>query len=163
MIDKWDGHFLELAQHHSKLSKDPSTQSGTILVGPDREVLAMGFNGFPRRVADTDERLLHRETKYKLIVHSELNAILAAARLGISLRGATLYVVSTSRSERFVWGGPPCIRCAVELIQAGITSVRVPIQSSKVRPEWVEDFKVARTVLLEAGISYEELEWPPSH
>lgn len=159
ILNNQDQHFLEMAQDHSLRSKDPSTRSGTVIVSPDQHVLTLGYNGFPSGVAETPERLNHRETKYKLIVHSELNAILAAAALGIRLQGSTLYVVSTSRMEGFVWGGPPCIRCCVELIQAGIAHIRVPFQSPKVREEWKQNFVEARELLIEAGIDYEEVAW----
>jgi dCMP deaminase len=49
-----------------------------VIVRPDRTVSATGFNGFPRGIADTPERLNHRETKYALVAHAELNAILTA-------------------------------------------------------------------------------------
>jgi len=96
--NKWDLHFLSLSLSLSllpavccllsaKLSKDPNTQVGALIVGPDNEVRSTGYNGFPRGIADTDERLQDRDLKLKLIVHGEMNAILAAARVGIALKG----------------------------------------------------------------------------
>ena len=65
---RWDRHFTGLALYHAKLSKDPSTQVGSVIIGPDREILSAGFNGFPRGIADTAERLNDRDTKLKLAV-----------------------------------------------------------------------------------------------
>ncbi|MEC8672013.1 MAG: CMP deaminase, partial [Candidatus Thermoplasmatota archaeon] len=47
-MSKWDQRFLELAKQISTWSKDPSTQVGCVVVGPDREIRSTGFNGLPR-------------------------------------------------------------------------------------------------------------------
>ena len=104
MSEKWDGRFLNLATHISGWSKDPSTKVGCVVVGPDREIRSTGFNGFPRGIADTDERLSDRDLKYPLICHAEENAIMRAARSGLALKDCTAYVT---------W--PPCTRCARSL------------------------------------------------
>src|ERR1700722_8733078 len=116
--DKWGRHFLNLAYEHAKMSQDPSTKIGSVIVGPDLELRSAGFNGFPRGIADTQERLNNREIKLQLVVHAEMNAVLAAARVGIPLKGCTMYVTATDNSGK-IWGGPPCVRCTVETIQAG--------------------------------------------
>ena len=155
MSERWDRHFLGLALHHSKMSKDPSTQVGCVVVGPDRELLSAGFNGFPRGIADTIERLSDRDTKLKLIVHAEMNALLAAARIGVRIKGCTLYLCATDDTG-MVWGGPPCTRCTVEIIQAGITEiVSHPIKA--VPSRWHEDLEIARGLIREAGIKYREI------
>ena len=66
-MSKWDRRFLELAKQISTWSKDPSTQVGCVVVGPDREIRSTGFNGLPRGIDDTDERLNNREKKYPMI------------------------------------------------------------------------------------------------
>ena len=155
MSEKWDRHFLGLALYHSKLSKDPSTQVGSVIVGPDREILSAGFNGFPRGIADTAERLNDRDTKLKLVVHAEMNALLAAARTGMRLKGCTLYLAATDESG-LVWGGPPCTRCVVEIIQVGIEEiVSFPVKSIPSR--WHEDLALARKLIAEAGLIYREV------
>ena len=63
MGSKWDLRFLELANHISSWSKDPSTKVGCIIVGADREIRSTGFNGFPRGIDDSEERLTDREEK----------------------------------------------------------------------------------------------------
>lgn len=155
MSERWDRHFLGLALYHARMSKDPNTRVGSVIVGPDREILSAGFNGFPRGIADTPERLADRETKLKLIVHAEMNALLAAARTGIRLKGCTLYLCATN-DQGLVWGGPPCTRCTVEIIQVGISEiVSHPIKA--VPSRWHEDLMFARGLIAEAGIKYREL------
>jgi dCMP deaminase len=155
MSEKWDRHFLDLSLHHSRLSKDQSTRVGSVIVGPDREILSAGFNGFPRGIADTAERLADRETKLKLMVHAEMNAVLAAARTGMRLKGCTMYLCATDDSG-MIWGGPPCTRCVVEIIQVGISEiVTYPIKAIPSR--WHADLSFARELIAEAGIGYREL------
>ena len=137
----WDGRFLGLAAHIAGWSKDPSTQVGCVIVGPDREVRSTGFNGLPRGIADTRERLEDRELKYPLICHAEENAIMHAARIGIALKGCTVYVT---------W--PPCTRCARSLIQAGVSEAVYPT-SAKVPERWAGDFSLASEMLAEAGVT----------
>lgn len=155
MSDRWDNHFLRLALEHARMSKDPSTKVGAVIVGPDREVRSTGFNGFPRGITDTDARLSDRDLKLRLVVHAELNAILNAARVGIPLKGCTLYFAATDGSGD-VWGGAPCTRCSVEVIQSGIAEVVTwPIRSTPSR--WHDDIAFARGLLDEAGIAYREV------
>jgi dCMP deaminase len=155
MSEKWDRHFLGMALYHSKLSKDPSTRVGSVIVGPDRELLSAGFNGFPRGIADIEERLNDRDTKLKFVVHAEMNALLAAARTGMRLKGCTLYLAATDESG-LVCGGPPCTRCTVEIIQVGISEiVSYPVKAIPSR--WHEDLKTSRMLIEEAGIKYREV------
>lgn len=157
--ERWDRHFLGMALYHSRISKDPSTQVGSVIVGPDREILSGGFNGFPRGIADTQERLNDRDTKLKLVVHAEMNALLAAARTGMRLKGCTLYLACTDASG-LVWGGCPCTRCTVEIIQVGIGEiVSYPVKT--VPSRWHEDIALARGLIDEAGINYREISVTP--
>ncbi|HIE82019.1 MAG TPA: dCMP deaminase family protein [Candidatus Poseidoniales archaeon] len=141
MSEKWDKRFLALATHIAGWSKDPSTQVGCVVVGPDREIRSTGFNGFPRGIEDSIARLENRELKYPLICHAEENAIMHAARIGISLKGCTAYVT---------W--PPCSRCARSLIQAGVDEVVYPAES-EIPERWGDDFEIATSMMNEAGLA----------
>lgn len=158
---RWDRHYINLALENAKMSKDPATQAGAVIVGPDHEVRSMGYNGLPRGIADTPERLNNKELKRSLIVHAEMNAILNAARIGVSTRGCTLYLALTDETQE-VWGGPPCLRCTVEIIQAGITKI-VAKPFKNVESYWTASVEHARELLLEANLEYREvlLDTPP--
>jgi dCMP deaminase len=138
--DKWDRRFIALARHISGWSKDPSTQVGCVVVGPDREIRSTGFNGFPRGIGDTVERLGDRALKYPLICHAEENACMHAARIGVSLKGCAAYVT---------W--PPCTRCARSLVQAGVQEVLFPA-GLDIPERWREDFELSMSMLQEAGV-----------
>lgn len=151
--EKKDRHWLKMSVHASEQSKDPSTRVGSFILGPDYEVRSSGYNGFPRGVKD-DHRLQDRETKLNLVVHAELNALLAAARVGTPLKGCTLFLAATDDSG-MVWGGPPCTRCSVHIIQSGIDEI-VSYKPKAVPSRWAADLAVARGILDEAGILYRE-------
>ena len=136
----WNERFLNLATHISQWSKDPSTKVGCVVVGPDHEIRSTGFNGLPRGIEDKDERLNNREIKYPMICHAEENAIMHAARIGISLKECTAYVT---------W--PPCTRCARSLIQAGILTVIYP-KNTEIPDRWASDFELSMNMFKEAGI-----------
>ncbi len=138
--NKWDQRFLHLAGHISDWSKDPSTKVGCVVVGSDREIRSTGFNGFPRGIEDSSERLDDRNQKYPLICHAEENAIMHAARVGVSLKGCVAYVT---------W--PPCTRCARSLIQAGVVEVVFP-ENIDVPERWVADFDMSMSMMKEAGL-----------
>ena len=110
----WDEYFMGVALLASMRSKDPSTQVGACIVGPDNIILSTGYNGFPRGCSDDEfpwaREGAETETKYPFVVHAELNAILNAG--GKSLRGARIYVALF-----------PCNECAKSIIQAGISEV----------------------------------------
>lgn len=156
MTERWDKYFLDLALVNAAMSKDPSTQVGAVIVGEDNETLCGGFNGLPRSIADTSERLNDRETKLKYVVHAEMNAVLVAARRGIAIKGCTMYVVARDTKSGRIWGGCPCIRCTVELIQTGIKQI-VSYDSSGVPERWRGNLVEAETLLVEAGIGYREV------
>ena len=137
----WDQRFLNLSKHISQWSKDHSTKVGCVVVGPDREIRSTGFNGLPRGIEDNDERLNNREIKYPLISHAEENAIMHAARIGVSLKGCVAYVT---------W--PPCTRCTRSLIQAGIVEVVFP-KDIEIPERWKKDFGMSMNMMEEAGIS----------
>lgn len=143
---KWDQRFLDLAKFVGGWSKDPSTQVGAVIVRPDRTVAALGYNGFPRGVLDHSERYDDRPTKYEMVVHAELNAILNSRE---SLEGSTLYVTPL----------PPCSQCAAAIIQRGIG--RVVTQAKKDLPSnWAEKWAVSKTMFAEARVAVCELPEP---
>jgi dCMP deaminase len=140
LLNKWDKRYLALAKEVSTWSKDPSTQVGSVAVGNKKEVLSQGFNGFPRGIKDTPERYEDRPTKYKFVVHAEMNAIYNATYSGTSLDGATLYI----------YGLPICSECAKGIIQVGIK--KVVIEKSKELKNWNESLKISQEMFAEAGV-----------
>jgi dCMP deaminase len=100
--------YLDLARAAAKLSPDPDTKVGAVIVASDGG-LFVGYNRFPSGVADTPERW-QRPKKYQYVVTAETNAV-ANAR-GHDLKGASLYVTSC-----------PCMLGAPSIVGAGIKNV----------------------------------------
>jgi deoxycytidylate deaminase len=73
-----------------------------------------------------NESLIGDITEYGRMVHAEMNAVVDAARLGRSVKGATLYVTTF-----------PCHNCAKHIIAAGILKV-----------VFIEPYPKSRTELL---------------
>lgn len=142
MSGKWDTRFLTLAEHVAQWSKDPSTKTGAVIVDSNNRIISIGYNGFPRGVKDLPERLENRETKYKIIVHAEQNAVLFANG---PLVGCRIYI----------WPFLPCARCAAIVIQAGISEVVAPPSDN---PRWNDDFDLASILFSEAGVKVRIIE-----
>jgi dCMP deaminase len=136
----WDLKFLDLARFVAGWSKDPSTQVGAVAVGETPNLLSLGYNGFPPGVADLPDRLEDRDTKYRLVVHGEINALINA-----QFRPVTLYVTH-----------PPCVRCTVQILAYRSVGRVVSVKpSDDMLSRWAADFAESRTLFAEAGVALE--------
>jgi len=134
---------MGMAHHVSQLSKDPSTQVGAVIFDEHRRFVSAGYNGFPRGVNDTEERLHDRPTKYRLTLHAEKNAILFATA---SLEGSTIVVTH-----------PCCAQCAAQIIQSGIKHVIYPTPDSFFLDRWKDDLVLSEAQFAEAGVEVLEV------
>ena len=146
LSSKWEQRYLRLAHEIAGWSKDPSTQVGVIAVA-DGRVIAQGYNGLPRGMRDSWNRLSNRAVKYKYIVHAEMNTIFNATYHGQSLQGSTLYV----------YGLPVCSDCALGVIQVGIKKVVMPEQ--EVPEKWRDSWELTKSMFDEAGVEYTFIEY----
>ena len=106
--NKWDKHWLEVAAVVSKLSKDPTTQVGAVIVTPDNRQCSIGYNGFSAGIDETPEKW-ERPLKYEYVIHAEKNALMNCP---FDTQGCSIYTTIT-----------PCHRCLVHLVNAGIKKV----------------------------------------
>jgi dCMP deaminase len=144
MKGEWNTRYLDLARTVSSWSKDPSKKIGAIAVGAKGQVLAQGYNGFPRGISHSSKRLKDRDLKYKYVVHAEMNLIYNASYNGVSLDDSTVYVT----------GLPVCSECAKGLIQVGVRQVIMPIQEDT--PEkWKDSFEFTKELFEEAGVAWQ--------
>lgn len=141
----WHNKFMSLAKEISTWSKDPNTQVGTVAVR-NRQILSVGFNGFPRGIEDTKERLNERELKYHFMVHSEMNCIYNASYNGVSLFNASLYV----------YGLPVCSECAKGIIQVGIKEVYWKCDK-EISEKWENSMGLSMNMFKETSILFERL------
>lgn len=139
---------MGLAEHVATWSKDRSRKVGCVIVGPDNEVRSLGYNGFPRCIADDIEKRHQRPTKYFFTEHSERNAIFNAARVGIPVKGCRMYLH---------WY--PCADCARSMIQSGINEM-ICVEPNWDDERWGNDFINVRNMLAECGMKVRY--FPPS-
>lgn len=116
----WDEYFMNIAYETARRSNCLRRQIGAVLVR-DRRIVSTGYNGTPMGVKNCFDGGCARCSSdvasgqgYDtcICVHAEQNAIVLAARNGISTDGGVLY--TTLR---------PCFGCVKESIQAGIIEV----------------------------------------
>ena len=141
---KWDIKYLGLAEYISTWSKDPSTKIGAVAIGTKGQVLSQGYNGFPRGIIDSPERLNTREEKYKYVVHAEMNVIFNASLNGVSLYESTMYIC----------GLPCCSDCAKGMIQAGISRVVMKVEDLDGALRWEDSWNRSKNMFNETGIEW---------
>jgi len=122
-MSKWDQRFMEMAKLVSTWSTCVRNQRqvGSVIVR-NKRIITTGYNGAPAGVTNCVERGYCLRDKLGIesgtraemcyATHAEQNALIQAAKLGISVDGATMYV--THR---------PCVICTKLLINAGISRV----------------------------------------
>lgn len=116
----WENYFLGIARDVAKRSSCQRKQNGAVIV-KDHDIIATGYNGTPAGVPHCDEgacpRCEHEQIHgvgYPecICVHDLENAIIRAARQGVSTRGSIAYDT-----------GRPCLRCLMMAVQAGIKEI----------------------------------------
>lgn len=128
---------MDMAEMVATWSKDPNTKIGAVLVSGDRRHISIGYNGFPRGIAD-DHRLLDRDLKRQMMEHAERNCFHNCPFDPHGLQ-CTLYV-----------NGDPCLECAKAIIQNGV--VRVVFKSRVWTPQWQPSLALAMELLKEAKV-----------
>ena len=145
-------HLMKLAFFLAERTDDPKRGVGAVIVNKDKDIVGLGWNGFPTkslygefpRASRTDEAVT--EKKYPYIIHAEQNALLM--RNTKSIKDATLVVTMT-----------PCDDCTPLIKMQGIKTV---VLGEKIRFDssdplikftkfrlWVDD--------IDDGIKYIEL------
>lgn len=112
-----DRNFINVALEIARASKCVSKQVGAVIV-KDGRILSTGYNGTPAGFTnccdywDGKYTSEHHEWSKTYEIHAEMNAIIWAAREGISIKGATIYVTLE-----------PCSDCSKNIIASGIKRI----------------------------------------
>ena len=119
-----DKYFMDIVHVVTSKSSCLTRKVGAIIVKDDN-IVSAGYNGTPKNVPNCDEggcpRCADRikglvasgeKLEYCLCAHAEINAIVFAARHGVSIDGSVLYTQ-----------GVPCSFCAKSIINGGIREV----------------------------------------
>lgn len=117
----WDEYFMNIAKQVGTRGTCDRGRVGCVIV-KDKKIISTGYVGSPAGVRHCDEvghemhtvdygnGDVHRHCVRT--AHAETNAIVQAARFGISTEGGTLYCMMV-----------PCYTCAKNIINAGIKRI----------------------------------------
>ncbi|MBT3318962.1 MAG: cytidine deaminase [Clostridia bacterium] len=122
-MDKWDKRFMDLTNTIAQWSScyQPNRNIGAVIV-KNKRILTTGYNGAPAGIKSCKEKgeCMRRKlnipsgTRHELCfaIHAEQNAIIQAAKLGVSIQDATLYCTHQ-----------PCVICSKMIVNSGISKV----------------------------------------
>ena len=143
----WDEYFMQIAEIVKTRSTCLRRQVGAVIV-KDNRIITTGYNGAPSGLKHCTEiggcerqRLnIPSGQRHELCraLHAEQNAIIQAAKIGVSTEGATIYITLQ-----------PCVICAKMLVNAGITRI---VHKGEYPDE------LSRAILEEAGIEVVAME-----
>jgi dCMP deaminase len=140
-----DENFINIALELASASKCVSKQVGAVIV-KDGRILSTGYNGTPAGFTNccdhwdgkyTED---HHEWSKTYEIHAEMNAIIWAARKGISIEGASIYVTLE-----------PCSDCSKNLIASGIKRIVYAKEYEHTQSETISKF------IKDNGVSIEKL------
>jgi dCMP deaminase len=108
----WDEYFMAIGRVVAARSTCDRKHVGAVVVR-DRIILATGYNGSIRGLAHCDDEGHMMEDGHCVrTVHAEANAIVQAARTGVRVDGADIYVTAS-----------PCFGCFKLIANAGLTRI----------------------------------------
>lgn len=108
----WDEYFMNIATQVATRATCDRKHVGAVIVR-DRSILATGYNGSVRGLEHCDEvGHMMEEGHCVRTIHAEANAVIQAARNGVRIDGATIYVTAS-----------PCWACFRMIANAGITKI----------------------------------------
>lgn len=108
----WDEYFMSIAQVVATRSTCPRKYVGSVIV-KNRTILSTGYNGSIRGMPHcSDVGHMMEDNHCVATIHAEANAIIQAARNGVMIEGATIYVTAS-----------PCWSCFKQTANAGIQRI----------------------------------------
>jgi dCMP deaminase len=108
----WDEYFMSIAQVIATRSTCPRKYVGAAIVR-NRTILSTGYNGSIRGMPHcSDVGHMMEDGHCVATIHAEANAIIQAARNGVNIDGATIYVTAS-----------PCWSCFKQVANAGVVRI----------------------------------------
>ena len=108
----WDEYFMRIAKEVATRATCDRKHVGAVLVR-DKSILATGYNGSIRGLPHCDEEgHMMQDGHCVRTIHAEANAIVQAARNGVRIDEATIYVTAS-----------PCWKCFQMIANAGIKKI----------------------------------------
>ena len=133
-------YYLDIAHVVSKRSTCLKVLIGAIIVKED-QIIATGYVGAPRNTRSSLEHgfclrqklQIPSGTQYELCrsVHAEQNAIINAARAGVSLLNGDMYIFGEERESGKTLFAFPCFICKKMIINAGLHRIIVSLPGNE--------------------------------
>lgn len=120
-MNKFDILYMDIAKIIAAMSYSKRSKVGCVIV-KDNNIISFGWNGMPHGFENCCED--ENNVTYNEVIHAEENAICKAARQGISLNDATLYLTLS-----------PCPHCSKLIIQSGIKRV-----------VYLEEYRISKSI-----------------
>ena len=111
----WDRYFLQIAEVVASRSTCPRASVGAVIV-KDFRIISTGYNGsLPGELHCIDVGCLMVNGHCERVIHAEMNAVAQAAKMGVSVDGATLYYY-----DSLMRPAGSCSKCSQVMAAAGI-------------------------------------------
>jgi dCMP deaminase len=108
----WDQYFMNIAQVVASRSTCPRKFVGAVIV-KDRTILSTGYNGSIRGMPHCmDDGHMMENDHCVATIHAEANAIIQAAKNGVMIDGAMIYVTAS-----------PCWNCFKQIANSGVRRI----------------------------------------
>jgi len=149
-----DEYYLGIAREVSRRSTCFRRSIGAIIVRDD-QIISTGYVGAPRKTKDSlehgfclrDRLNIPHGQRYELCrsVHAEQNAIINAARAGVSLLGGDMYIYGSDPKTGQPIDAFPCFICKKMIINAGLNRVICSTSSGSYEiflvEDWIKDWQ----------------------
>ena len=149
-----ENYYLKIAKEVAQRSTCYRNRGGAVIVRGD-QIVATGYIGAPRKTRDCLERQECLRDKLKIphgkqyelcrSVHAEMNAIINAARAGVSLFGGDIYIHCENPQDGSPRDSFPCFICKKMIINAGLERVICSTHDGQFKifkvADWIKDWQ----------------------
>ena len=147
-------YYLGIAKEVARRSTCFRRSIGAIIIRDD-QIISTGYVGAPRKTRDSfehgeclrDKLNIPHGQRYELCrsVHAEQNAIINAARAGVSLLGGDMYIHGTIHGNPEPINAFPCFICKKMILNCGLERIICSTSDGKMQvfktSQWAKDWK----------------------
>ncbi len=149
-----DEYYLGIAEEVGRRSTCWRRSIGAIIIRDD-QIISTGYVGAPRKTKSSlehgfclrDKLKIPHGQRYELCrsVHAEQNAIINAARAGVSLLGGDMYIYGSDFGKNETIDAFPCFICKKMIINAGLNRIICSTAAGKMKifrlSDWTKDWQ----------------------
>lgn len=149
-----DEYYLGIAKEVARRSTCFRRSLGAIIIRDD-QIISTGYTGAPRKTKSSfdhgfclrNKLNIPHGQRYELCrsVHAEQNAIINAARAGVSLLGGDMYIYGSLYEKGTPINAFPCFICKKMIINSSLNRIICSTEDGKIKlflvSEWIEDWQ----------------------